>query len=124
MQSTLPNIVSWSETEDLSDWMERVTTEASQKLEADAVSNANIDSEETGKLDTNTAKAFLDTGNKVSKVRGIMRKVFDRADTNRSDTLSHDEVCVALLCTCLRHCAKTDIYCCAGHTLFESTGME
>ena len=45
-----------SETEELSDWMERVKTEASQKLEADAISNANIDTGDVNAIENEKTK--------------------------------------------------------------------
>ena len=83
--------------EDLSDWMEKLKMEVLNKPVADADSNKDSSAEDTDEAGENTATTFFNPENKVSRVRGIMRQVFDRADTNRSGTLSHDEVCETAL---------------------------
>ena len=82
-----------AQVEDLSEWMENVKTEVSQTSEVNAEDNETSSSEENDEVGENVVKADSKPNDNVSKVQGIMRKVFDRADTNRSGTLTHDEVC-------------------------------
>jgi len=87
---------------ELSEEIEKVETEVSQKSDVNA---ENHDSEDNHEGDNNVTKTVLNNpDDKVSKVQGIMRKVFDRADTNRSGTLTHDEVSL-----CLRQLGWNDV---------------
>ena len=67
--------------------------------------------------------ALSNPDDKIDKLQGIMRKVFDRADTNRSGTLTTDEVRMPM--TYLLSCRRgLSMVCCAGISLSEATWME
>ena len=110
--------------EDLSERMENVKTEVSPKPGVNVENHEDSSSEENREADKNAMKAALSNpDDKIDKLQGIMRKVFDRADTNRSGTLTTDEVRMPM--TYLLSCRRgLSMVCCAGISLSEATWME